>query len=71
MMHCDQCGKDCSVEFLTAVNPEGGFGLPRSASKPKPWQLMCDECLDAAPEGSYAAKVRELVRLDVSRPGRL
>ena len=50
---CDQCGKDCTKEFLTEVNPEGGFGRER-------W-LMCDECLWAAPEGSIAADVRKRV----------
>jgi hypothetical protein len=51
MIVCDSCGKDCTKEYLTEVNPEGGFGKPR--------YLMCDECLEKAPEGSFAAEVRK------------
>jgi hypothetical protein len=54
VIRCDNCGKDCTDEFLTAINPLGGFGRDRF--------LMCDACLDAAPEGSHAAEVRDAMR---------
>jgi hypothetical protein len=55
MIVCDKCDKDCTNEYLTEVNPEGGFGRPRF--------LMCDACLEAAEKGSLAAAACDRTRM--------
>lgn len=55
-MKCDQCGKKKGKEFLVQINPEGGLGRPRF--------LMCNDCLRAAPKGSYAAMMYEIILND-------
>lgn len=37
MVPCDGCKRDCQDDFLTQINPEGGYDLPRV--------LICDECM--------------------------
>lgn len=56
---CDGCGKVKRGEFLTEINPEGGFGRPR--------YILCDACLDAAPDGSYTAEVRDNLKAQNGR----
>jgi hypothetical protein len=45
---CTDCHKDCTTEFLTEINPPGGFGRRQV--------LVCDECMKSGRWNGWKAQ---------------